>query len=120
MRLMFVYWRVENAGSAQTICHYAQAARAMGHEVLMYAPPDSTGRFNCTLDIDAADAVIFVLEWNLYLYPGGEKKTAGMKTGLMGMGEVNLVRLLSKVPRRRRVVIDNDGMYNDVIRVDGD
>src|SRR5262249_46141916 len=30
------------------------------------------------------------------------------------------IKLLSRVPRRLRVIIDNDGMYNDMIRVDGD
>ena len=37
MRLMFVYWRTSNAGSAQTIRHYAEAARELGHEVVIYA-----------------------------------------------------------------------------------
>jgi len=120
MRLMFVYWRTGNAGSAQTIRHYAEAARGLGHEVLMYAPPDPMGRFPCTLDINSADAVVFVLEYNLFLYPGGEKKPETLKTGLMGIGEMNVARLLSRVPRERRIIIDNDGMYSDVIRVDGD
>lgn len=117
---MFVYWRTSNAGSAQTIRHYAEAARELGHEVVMFAPPDPVGRFPCTLDIGSADAVVFVLEYNLFLYPGGEKKPDALKTGLMGIGEVNIVRLLSQVPRERRIIIDNDGMYNDAIQVDGD
>ena len=93
MRLMFVYWRTSNAGSAQTIRHYAEAARELGHEVVIYALPDPAGRFPCTLDIGSTDAVIFVLEYNLFLYPGGEKKSATLKTGLMGIGEVNIMRL---------------------------
>ena len=36
--------------------------------------------------------MIFVLEYNLFLYPGGEKKSATLKTGLMGIGEVNIMR----------------------------
>src|SRR5262249_20014742 len=33
---------------------------------------------------------------------------------------LDLLRLLSKVPRRRRVIVDGDGNYNDVIRLEGD
>ncbi len=117
---MFVYWRTSNAGSAQTIRHYAEAAQQLGHEVVIYAPPDPTGRFPCTLGIGSADAVIFVLEYNLFLHPGGEKKSEPLKAGLMGIGEVNIMRLLSKVPRERRIIIDNDGMYSEPIGVDGD
>jgi hypothetical protein len=87
----------------------------------MYAPEDEQSRFKCSLDAESADAVIFVLEWNMYLHPGGQKKQGRrLRDGLMGIGHFNVVRLVSKVPRRRRVIIDNDGMYNDVIRIDGD
>ncbi len=119
MRLMFVYWQPSNAGSAQDILRYHEAASKLGHEVLLYAPAEGT-RYHCSLDIGAADAVIFVLEWNLYLPPGGEKKDGMIRTGLMGIGHVNVVKLLSRVPRERRVVIDCDGMYNDAIHVGGD
>jgi hypothetical protein len=119
MRLMFVYWQPSNAGSAQDILRYSAAARRLGHEVVLYAPPEGT-RYHCSLDIESADAVIFVLEWNLYLQPGGDKKDGIVRTGLMGIGHVNVVKLLSRVPRERRVVIDCDGMYNDAIHYGGD
>lgn len=76
MRLMFVYWREGNAGSAQTILKYTETAKTLGHEVVMYAPEDEQSRFNCSLDAESADAVIFVLEWNMYLHPGGQKSRA--------------------------------------------
>jgi hypothetical protein len=122
MRLMFVYWQPENAGSAQTIHKYSEAARRLGHEVVLYAPEDERLQFDCSLDVEAADAVIFLLEWNLYLLPGGSKKDPSrlMRAGLMGIGHLNVVKLLSRVPRERRIIIDNDGMYNDMIRVGGD
>ena len=60
--------------------------------------------------------MIFVLEWNMYLHPGERRRTGRrLRTGLMGIGHLNVVRLLSRVPRERRVIIDYDGMYNDVI-----
>src|SRR5437773_2797534 len=105
MRFMFVYWKLENAGSAQTILNYAAAARELGHEVLLYADPDHSSKFACSLDIDSADAVIFLLEWNIYLH---ENKP------------LDLSGALRSSAREQRIVIVNDGMYNDPIRIDGD
>jgi Glycosyl transferases group 1 len=121
MRVMFVYWRIENAGSAQDILQYARVAKSLGHEVVMYAPPEPGVPFECSLDLQSVDAVIFVFEWNLYLFPGGDKKKAGVyRDGLMGIGHLNVAKLFSRVPRQRRVILDCDGMYNDSIQVGGD
>lgn len=121
MRLMFVYWRIGDAGSAQTIYGYAQAAEALGHEVLLYAPEEPFP-VRCSLDIESADAVIFLLEWNMHLQPGELPKNLDRpaRPGLMGIGHLNLVRLMNVVPRERRIVIDDDGMYNAMTKVDGD
>lgn len=121
MRLMFVYWRIGNAGSAQDILQYARVAKSLGHEVVMYAPPEPDSPFGCSLDLESADAVIFVFEWNLYLFPGGDKKKGGAyRDGLMGIGHLNVAKLFSCVPRHRRVILDCDGMYNDAIQFEGD
>jgi hypothetical protein len=53
----------------------------------------------------SADAVIFILEWT---------------TDLQFGDRLDLARLVSAVPRRRRLVIDCDGKYNDAIQVVGD
>jgi hypothetical protein len=105
MRLMFVYWKIEDAGSAQDIQQYCRAAQRLGHEMALYAPEDSVSRFPCSLDVESADAVVFPLEWNIYLHNNEP---------------LDLEEPMRKVPRERRVVIDCDGMYNDVIRVGGD
>lgn len=121
MRLMFVYWRIGNAGSAQDILQYSRVAPSLGHEVIMYAPQESGSPFKCSLDLESADAVIFVFEWNLYLYPGGDKTKGNIyRDGLMGIGHLNVAKLFSRVPRHRRVILDCDGMYNDPIQIDGD
>lgn len=122
MRLLFVYWQVQDAGSAQDIRNYAEVARRLGHEVALYVPDAEKSPPGCPLDIESADSVIFVLEWNLSLHPGDVERRPGrgLRSGLMGIGHLNLVRLLDKVPRQRRVVIDCDGMYNDMTRVGGD
>jgi hypothetical protein len=102
---MFVYWRVENAGSAQTLHNYAQVAKTMGHEVVLFGPDDDGCRFTCSRDVESADAVVFLLEWNIYV---NEDEY------------LDIAEPLQRTPRERRVIIDNDGMYNEVIRVDGD
>lgn len=105
MRLMFVYHLGDETGSAQDMIGYTQGARALGHEVVVYGPSDAGYLYSCSPDVDSAEAIIFVLEWNLHLHHGSR---------------FNLVRLLSRFPRERRVVIDCDGMYDDVVRVAGD
>jgi hypothetical protein len=121
MRLMFVYWRTGNAGSAQDILQYARISKSLGHEVVMYGPEELNSPFECSLDLESVDAVIFVFEWNLYFFPGREKKKGGVyRDGLMGIGHLNIAKLFSRVPRQRRVIVDCDGMYNDSIQVGGD
>lgn len=105
MRLMFVYWKLDDAGSAQDIQHYCQVAERLGHEMALYAPPGALSKFPCSLDIESADAAIFPLEWNIYLHNNEP---------------LDLETPMRKVPRNRRVVIDCDGMYGGVTRVDGD
>jgi hypothetical protein len=105
MRLMFVYYCYSDAGSAQDIHHYGRVAKELGHEVVVYGRPAPDSPFAYSLDVESADALIFVFEWTTQLRDGDR---------------LDLARLLTKVPRERRIVIDCDGAYNDLIRVDGD
>ena len=38
----------------------------------------------------------------------------------MGIGPLNVAKVFSRVPCKRRVILDCDGMYNDAVQVDGD
>src|SRR5215831_18643713 len=105
MRLMFVHYLFEDRGSAQDIHNFAVAARQLGHEVAIYGRPKTGSPFNYSLDVESADAVVFIFEWT---------------TSLQFGDCLDLVRLVSRVPRRKRVVIDCDGKYNDPISVVGD
>jgi len=105
MRLMFVYWAFENQGSGLIIQGYCQAAKALGHEIAVYGRPNAKIPLNYTLDIESADAVVFVFEWTTQLLQGDA---------------LDLVRLVNKIPRRRRVILDGDGNYNDLMQVEGD
>jgi Glycosyl transferases group 1 len=105
MRFMFVNHVSKSAGSAQAILGYMQAANALGHEVVLYGPQRKSSVFRYSQDVESSDVVVLILEWWYRLHHGGH---------------LNLVKLISGAPRHRRIVIDCDGMYNDVIRVDGD
>ena len=105
MRLLFVHHVQEDRGSAQDMFHYARVAAALGHEVVLYGPsrPDTTFRY--TQEVKPTDAVIFIFEWTTQLQSGDA---------------MDLARLVTRVPRERRVVIDCDGKYNDAISINGD
>ena len=105
MRLMFYYYVIEDAGSAQDIRNYTKAAKALGHELAVYGPKNGSSKFPYSLDIDLADAVIFIFEWTTQLRHGDN---------------LDVLRLVSKVPKDRRIIVDCDGNYNDVIKVNGD
>jgi len=105
MRLAFVYYFYNDAGSAQDVHHYTRVAEDLGHEVAIYGPRDRGSSFNLSIEIDSADAVVFVFEWTTELRHGDG---------------VDLARLIGRIPRERRIVIDCDGGYNDAICVDDD
>jgi hypothetical protein len=105
MKVVFVYWGYENAGSMLDLRGYARVARAMGHQVTVYGPPNPTFALDYSQRLADADAVIFVFEWTTELQYGDR---------------LDWVRLLQVVPRRRRIIIDCDGAYNDPILFGGD
>ena len=105
MKLVFVYYAYENQGSSLDLQGYARAAREMGHEATVYGVPNPKIPLNYSIDLSGADAVIFVFEWT---------------TDLLYGDRLDWLRLISSVPRSRRVIIDCDGRYNDLINVHGD
>jgi hypothetical protein len=105
VRIVFVYWPFEDQGSGLVIRGYSEAAHALGHEIEVYGIPFDRIPLDYTLELSSADAVVFLFEWTTRLYYGDR---------------LDLLRLISSAPRERRVVIDGDGNYNDVLRVDDD
>jgi hypothetical protein len=122
MRIMFVYFIAENAGSAQDVHNYMCAAEELGHEVVLYGRPGALPSFKFSLDIESADAVFFIFEWTTQLQsailPGPRSAMQGTEA-IFG-DPLDWALLASKVPRHTRFVIDCDGAYNDVINVQGD
>ncbi|MBO0858351.1 MAG: glycosyltransferase family 1 protein [Chloracidobacterium sp.] len=105
MRLMFVYFIAEDAGSAQDVHNYIRAAEALGHEVVLYGRPGALPSFRFSLDVGSSDAVFFIFEW-----------TTALRFG----DQLDWVRLASEAPRHKRFVIDCDGAYNEMIHLEGD
>jgi hypothetical protein len=105
MKLVFVYWGFENAGSMLDLKGYARAAKEAGHQVTVYGPSGHVYALDYSKDLAGADAVVFVVEWTTQLQFGDR---------------LDWVRLISSVPRNRRVVIDCDGAYNEPISFRGD
>src|SRR5262249_60807313 len=104
MRLLSVYWAFENQGSGLLIQAYAEAARKLGHEIVVYGRPEPSIPLTYTLDVGSCDAVLFIFEWT---------------TALMRGDNLDWVRLFNSVPRKRRVILGGDGDYKESIAVVG-
>jgi hypothetical protein len=85
--------------------YYAQVARKLGHEVVLFGKPGGESAFNYTTEVSADDAAVFIFEFTTELQYGDLLSWA---------------RILSKIPRSRRIVIDCDGKYNDAVQPVGD
>jgi len=105
MRLLFIHHVLDDRGSAQDMVQYANVARTLGHEVVLFGEPGRPSPFPYTTDVAAVDAAVFIFEFTTELQYGDLLAWA---------------RILSRIPRSRRVVIDCDGKYNDAIHVVGD
>jgi hypothetical protein len=105
MQLVFVNWAYENHGSAQDLYHYTLTARSLGHEVALYGPPNPASPFNYSLEVNEVDAVIFIFEFTTRFQHGEQ---------------LGLARLLDRIPRERRVILDCDGKYNKPVCAVGD
>jgi glycosyltransferase involved in cell wall biosynthesis len=105
VRLMFVYYLMGDAGSAQDLHNFARVAPGLGHEVVLYGPPGAHPSVPTSLHLSQADALIFIFEW-----------TTALRFG----DRIDLARLVGGFPRERRVVVDCDGNYNDAISARGD
>jgi hypothetical protein len=81
---------------------YAQVGRKFGHTFAIYGIGDPRlPELTFSTDLGAFDYVIFIFESRLDWISG-----------------LDLARLLSLVPRARRVILDADGMYNPVLVLD--
>jgi hypothetical protein len=101
LRILFVTEKRLNAGSIQAVASYIAAGDKMGHAIAVYGCPDPAFPRVCfSMDASHFDFVVFILESNLNWLSG-----------------LRVARIVSKVPRERRAVLDADGLYNDLVRL---
>ena len=99
MRILFVIDKRMNAGSIRAVASYVSAADRTGHTVAVYGSPDSSlPKVRFSMDAHQFDFVVFLLESQLSWLSG-----------------LRVARILKAVPYERRVVLDADGLYNDVV-----
>lgn len=103
MKILFVMDQRVDRGSIQAIANYVRAGDEMGQTIALYGREDpSFPGVRRSTDVPSFDYVVFVIEsWRKWM------------TGL------RMPRLMDGVPRGRRAILDADGMYNQVIAVDG-
>ncbi len=102
MKVLFVADRRVDAGSVQALANYSRAGDKLGHTLAAYGSPDPRfGDLHFSTDVTAFDHVVFIFESRLRWMTG-----------------LQLTRILAAVPRRRRAILDADGMYNRAIVLD--
>src|SRR5215210_6337387 len=103
MKILFVMQKRVDAGSIQAAANYTRVGDELGHTIAIYGRPDpSFPGVRFSAELSGFDRVVFIYESKLHW-----------------MSKLQMTRLLAAVPRRRRAVLDADGMYNQMITVDG-
>jgi len=104
MKLLFVNHLARFARSTYTISRYAQVAGELGHEVAVFGEPNADApSLPYSLDVDRFDFAVFVVH-----VPSDFPDLP------------YLARLLDKMPKDRRIIIDCLGRYNDTVRIGHD
>jgi Glycosyl transferases group 1 len=103
MNILFVMDKRVDRGSIQAAANYVRAGAQCGHTIALYGreEPNFPG-LHFSTDIAAFDYVVFIIE-------SSQKWMSGLI----------MPRILSAVPRERRAIVDSDGMYNQIVTVDG-
>src|SRR5262249_1111779 len=103
MKILFVMEKRLNAGSIQAVANYVRVGRELGHTIAVYGRQDlSFPQLVFSTEVSSFDYVVFIVESRL-----------GWMSGL------RLPRILGSVPRRRRGILDADGMYNRKVTIEG-
>ncbi len=103
MKLLLVSKLDHSARAVSTISKYVEVGKALGHEVAIFGEQSSDFPLPFSLDVDKFDFAIFVV-YETKDFPDLPY----------------LARLLDRMPKERRIVIDCCGRYNETIRVEHD
>jgi hypothetical protein len=104
VKILVVMKTRADAGNTHAIANYMHLAPQFGHEIAIYGNPIwyVTG-LQFSTDIRDFDRVLYVFESDLYQ----------IKT-------LQEVVMLGHFPRDKRAILDSDGMYNPLVKVNGD
>ena len=103
MKILFALDQHTNAGSIQAVANYVRTGDELGHEIAVYGQPDTHfPHLRFSSDVSRFDYVVFIIESRL-----------GWISGL------RLTKILNAIPRKRRAILDADGMYNRSVSVNG-
>lgn len=103
MNILFVMKHRGNAGSTHAAANYMRLAPHHGHSVAIFGTPIwYVPELKFSMDIAEFDRVIYLFE-----------------TELFRIEPLHQAIMLARFPRRDRLIIDTDGMYNELVTVDG-
>lgn len=103
MKILFVMKHRGNAGSTHAIANYMRLARQFGHEIAIFGTPIwYIPELKFSTDIEDFDRVVYLFETDLYQ-----------------ISPLHEAILLGTFPRAKRLIVDTDGLYHDLIQLDG-
>jgi hypothetical protein len=103
MNILFVMKHRGNAGSTHAVANYMRLAPKHGHSVAIFGTPIwYVPELKFSTDIAEFDRVIYLFE-----------------TELFRIQPLHQAIMLARFPRQDRLIVDTDGMYNELVTVDG-
>jgi hypothetical protein len=103
VNILFVMKHRGNAGSTHAVANYMRVAPEHGHSVAIFGTPVwYVPELQFSTDIESFDRVVYLFETELYR-----------------IKRLHEAVILSRFPRRHRLIFDTDGMYNPVVTLDG-
>jgi hypothetical protein len=103
MKILLAMDRRLDRGSIQAAACYLRASDEAGHPMALYGRNDPAfPELRFSTDLRAFDYVVFLIEsWRYW------------------MSALRMPRILCEFPRERRAILDADGMYNQIVSIDG-
>lgn len=103
MKILFVMKHRGNAGCTHAVANYIRLAPQFGHDIAIFGTPIwYIPELRFSMDIEEFDRVVHLFETDRYqLLP------------------LHQAIMLGHFPRERRLIIDTDGMYHDLVQLEG-
>lgn len=100
MNILFVMKHRGNAGSTHSVANYMRLAPQFGNSVAIFGSPIwYIPELKFSMDIDAFDYVVYLFE-----------------TDLFQIKPLHQAIMLDHFPRSRRLIVDTDGMYHELVQ----